>query len=99
MDTNARPVATSTKDALGVPPSVRPTVDMATCTNGGSGRTSSTYDTGDMIVNATPTTGALDVPSSACTPMDTNTGCASSVNAMAAPTPLTLTTSAAPAGS
>jgi len=65
----------------------------------GSGRAASYYDVEDMTGRTTPTTGTLDMPSSACSPMETAIGCASLIDAVAAPTPLTLTTGATPAGS
>ena len=95
----ACPVATSAKDALGVPPSVHPTTDTATCTNNGFGHATSAYDVEYMTSHAVPAKGAPDVPSSSCSPMDSAIGCTSPVNVVAAPTPLTLTTGAAPAGS
>ena len=58
-----------------------------------------TYDVEDTIGHAVLATGIPDVPSSACSPMDAAISCASPVDAVAAPTPLTLTTSAAPTGS
>jgi len=99
MDTEACPITTSVKDASGAPPSVRPTANMATCTDDASGRAPSAYDLEDTTSHAVPTTGALDVPYSSWSPIDTAIGCASPVDTVAAPTPLTLTTGAAPAGS
>ena len=92
----ACPITTSMKDALGAPPSVCPTADTATYTDHGSSRTTSACDVEDKTDHATPTTGAPDMPSSACSPVDIAIGCASPVNAVAAPTQLTLTTGAAP---
>jgi len=57
-DTEACPIATSTKDASGAPPSVHPDVDMATCMDGSSSHTSSAYDAEDTISHAAPATGA-----------------------------------------
>ena len=74
-------------------------MDMATYMDDGSGRATSAYDVEDMNGRAAPTTGASDVASSTCSLMDAATSCASSVDVVAAPTPLTLTTGAAPAGS
>ena len=86
-------------DVLGVPPSVYPAMDMATYTDDGSGHATSAYDVEDTTGRAVPTTSALDAPSSAYSPMDTAIDCASPVDAVAAPTPLTLTTSTALVGS
>ena len=97
--TEAYPIATSTKDTLGVPPSVRPAVNTATCMDGGSGCASSACDTEDMIGHAAPTMGTLDALSSVCSPMDATFGYASPVDAMAAPTPLVPTIGASPVGS
>ena len=58
MDMEAYQIATSMKDALGAPPSVHPTADMATYTDDGSGRATSTCDVEDMTGSAAPTTGA-----------------------------------------
>ena len=99
MNTEAYLVATSTKDASGAPPSIHPIMDMATYTDDGSSHAASACDIEDMTSHTVPTTGALDAPSSACSPMDAAIGCASSVDAMAAPTPLMLTTGAAAANS
>ena len=98
-DTEACPIATSTKDASGALPSIRPTADMATYTDDGSGRAAFTYDIEDMTGHAAPTMGAPDMPSFAFSPMDADIDCASSVDALAALTPLTLITGVAPAGS
>lgn len=95
----ASPITTSMKVALGAPPSVHPTADMATCTDGGSGRASFAYDVEDTTGRAMPTMGALDAPSSACSPMDTAIGYASTIDAVATLTPLTPSTSTALAGS
>ena len=97
MDTEASPIATSVKDASCVPPSVCPIVDTATYTDGGSGCASSICDVEDTTGRTAPTTGAPDAPSSACSPMDIAINCATPVYAVAAPTPLTLTTGATPA--
>jgi len=56
------------------------------------------YPTDDMTGRATPATGALDAPSSACSPMDATNRCASPIDTVVDPTPLTLTTSATSAG-
>ena len=99
MDTEACHVATSTKDALGAPPSVRPTANMATYMDGGSSCASSAYDVEDTTGHAAPATGAPDAPSSACSPMDVAIDCASLVDAVATPAPLMLATSVVLAGS
>ena len=99
MDREAYLVATSTKDALGVPPSVRSAMDMATCMDDGSGHAASACDIKDTTGHAAPTMGTPDMPSSTCSPMDAAIGCASSIDVVAAPTPLMLTTSAVPVGS
>jgi len=99
VDTEACPITTPAKDASGAPPSVRPAADTATYTNGGSGRASSACDVEDTTSRAAPATGAPDTPSSACSPVDTAIGCASPVDAVATPTPLTPSTGAATAGS
>ena len=83
------------KDALGAPPSVRPTADTATCMDDGSSRASSAYDIEDTTGRATPTTSAPNVPSFTCSPVDAAIGCASPVDVMAALTPLSLTSSVA----
>ena len=88
----AYPVATFVKDASGAPPSIRPTIDMATCIDGGFDRASSTYDVEDMTGCTVPTMGTLDAPSSTCSPMDVAISCASSDDTMATPMPLTLIT-------
>jgi len=72
---------------------------MATYMNDGSGHAASAYDIEDTTGRAAPTTGVLDAPSFACSPMDVAIGYASPVDVVAAPTPFTLTTGAAPAGS
>ena len=81
------------------PPSVYPTVDMATYTDDGSGRAASTCDIEDMTGCTTPAMGAPDVPSYACSPMDAAIGYASLVDVVATPMLLTLTISAALVGS
>ena len=73
-DTETCPITTSAKDASGVPLSIRPTADMATCTNGGSSRTSSTYDAEDTVGHAAHATDPPDKTSSACSLVDTSTG-------------------------
>jgi len=74
-------------------------MDMATYTDDGSGRAAFAYNVEDMTDHAMLATGALDAPSSACSPMDTAIGCASPIDAMAAPMPLKPSTCAATAGS
>ena len=69
-------------------------MDTATCMDDGSGRAASTRDVEDMTSRAACTTGTLDTPSSTYSPMDAAIGCASSVDAVAAPTLLMLTTGA-----
>ena len=72
---------------------------MATCTNDGSSRATSTYDVENMTDCSTPATGAPDTPSSTCSPIDVAISYASSVDAMATPMPLMHTTGEAPTGS
>ena len=91
VDTEAYPVATSAKDASGVPLSVRCTTDMATCTNDGSGRAASAHDIEDTTGHAVPATGTPDARPFVCSPVDTAIGWASSVDATADPAPLPLT--------
>ena len=98
-DMEACPIATFVKDASGMPPSVCPTVDTATCTDDGSGSAASTYNVEDTNGHATASMGTPDAPSFACSPMDAAISCASPVDTMAVPTPLTLTTGMVPAGS
>ena len=81
-----------------MPPSVYPATDMDTYTYNDSDHAASAYDVEDTTGRTTPATGTLDVPSSTCSPVDTAIGCASPVDAVAAATPLTLITGAAPAG-
>ena len=99
MDTEACPIATSTMDASGVPPSLRPTADMATYMDGGSVHASFAYDIEDTISHAVPATATPDVPSFTCSPVDMDIGYASPIDVVAAPTPLTHSISAAIAGS
>ena len=53
-NTDACLIATSVKDDSGAPPSIRPTTDMTTCTDNGSGYTASTYEGEDMIRRTLP---------------------------------------------
>ena len=76
-DTEACPIATSTKDASGAPLSIHLTADMATYMADGFGHAASARDIEDMTDSATPTTGAPAMPSSASSPMDTAISCAS----------------------
>ena len=94
-DTEACPVVTSVKNASGAPLSVHPTADTATCTDNGSSHATSAHDIEDLTGRAAPAMGTPDV-SSTCSPMDAAIGYASLVDVVAAPTPLTLTTGAAP---
>ena len=87
------------KDASGAPPSIRPIADTTTYTDDGSSRAAFACDVKDMTGHATPTTGAPDVPSFACSPMDVAIDYASPVDAMAALTPLTPSTGTVSAGS
>ena len=64
VDADARPVATSTKDALGVPSFVRLAVDTATCTDDGSGCVVSACDVMATLGRATSTTDASGASSS-----------------------------------
>ena len=98
MDTEACSIATSMKDALGAPPSVRPTADTATHTDDSSGHAAFACDIEDTTGRAKLTTGALDAPSSSYSPVDAAIGYTSLVNAEASPTPLTLTTGTTPSG-
>ena len=91
-------IATSTKDASGVPPSICTAADMATCMDGGFSHASA-CDIKDTTGHATLATGALDTPSSIYSPMDTAIGCASSVDVVATPAPLPLTPGTVPADS
>ena len=99
VDAEACPVATSTKDASGVLSSVCPAREVATHTNDASSYDVSAYDVVATPSCATPTMGAPDVPSFICPPMDAAIGCASPVDVVAAPAPLSLTYNTAPAGS
>ena len=99
MDTEACLIATSMKDALGVPPSVRPATNTATYMNDGSGRAASACNIEDTTGRTAPTTGAPDVPSFVCSPMDAAIGYASPVDVVATPMPLTPSTGAAIVGS
>ena len=81
----ACPIATSAKDASGALPSAHPTANTATCTDDSSGCAASTYDIEDTTGRVEATTGAPDALSSTYSPVDVAIGCASSVNAMAAP--------------
>ena len=67
---------------------MRPTADMATRTDNGSGHTAFACDVKDTTGRAALATGASDAPSSAYSPMDAAIGYASSVDTVAAPTPL-----------
>ena len=58
----------------------------------GSGRATSAYNVEDTTGRAVPTMGALEGPFFACSPMDAAIGCASPIDAVAVPMPVTLTT-------
>lgn len=92
-------VAPLATEGVGVPPFVHLTMDMPTYMDGGSDHASSAFDAKDTTSHVAPTTGALDMPSSTYPLMDIATSYASPVDIVAAPTPLTLTTGMAPAGS
>ena len=97
MDTEACPVATSVKDASGMPLSICPATDMATYTDDGSGYLCLRHRGHDRPRCAHH--GPPDAPSSASSLVDAAISCASPVDAMAALTPLTLTTDMALASS
>ena len=99
MDMEACPITTSMKDASGAPPSVCPTVDMATYMDNGSDCAASVYDVEDTTGRARTTTGAPDAPSSACSPVDIAINCTSLLDVVATLNPLALTTGMASAGS
>ena len=80
VDTEACPITTSTKDALGADPSIHPAVDMATCMDDGSGHAASAHDVKDTTGHAAPATGVPNMPSS-----DAAINRASPIDAVAAP--------------
>jgi hypothetical protein len=99
MDVEASPITMSTKDTSGVSSSVCPTVNATACADGSSGCVVSAYDVAAAPSRATSAMGALDMPSSICSPMDVATGRAFPVDAMAAPALLLLTSDMAPTDS
>ena len=99
MDIEACRIATSMKDAWGALPSIYPAADMASCMDDYFGHAASSCGIEDTTGRIAPAPDAPDAPSFACSPMDVAIGCASPVDAMAAPMPLTLTTGVALVGS
>ena len=69
VDAEAYPIATSAKDATGVPSFVYPAIDTATCMDDGSGYAASSYDIMATPGCATSSMGAPDMPSSVRSPM------------------------------
>ena len=98
-DVEGCPIATSMKDASRASPSICPAMDMATCTDDGSGCAAFAYVVKDTTGYTAPAMGAPDAPSSAYSPMDVAIGCDSPIDTVAAPTPLMPTTGTTPAGS
>lgn len=66
MDKEASPIATSSKDALGVPSSVCPTADTTTCTDDDFGRAVSAYDVAAAPGHAMSAMDASGMSSSIC---------------------------------